>query len=252
MRAGPSFAATATIAFVVLLMLAGVLFGAHHGAAQAQEACPLPAGATAVEPPDVTAPQVESGRGLLMDFALSVRERSIEHAMQATTVEQGLYIGCLVRQDDSAWRAGSTYIVTLALDGRVLLHAEDMSLSGRQLNHLIYAEILSALGVSQSVLADLASPDPATQESAFAALRRHTVAKSPTARSTPPCPWAPGRAFPAPPATPPSIIRSNCGLRSCCSRDSISINLTWFPSPTKTSTTATRTLPPPTSWTGQP
>ena len=151
-------------------MLAGVLFGTHHSAAQAQEACPLPAGATAVEPPDVTAPEVENDPSLLMDFALSVRERSIEHAMQAMTVEQGLYIGCLVRQDGSPWRAGSTYIVTLALDGRVLLHAKDMSLSGRQLNGLIYAEILSALNVSPSVLADLASADPATQRSAFAAL----------------------------------------------------------------------------------
>ena len=195
MRAGPSLAATSTIAFAVLLMLAGVLFGAHHGAAQAQEACPLPAGATAVEPPDVTAPQVENDRSLLMDFALSVRERSIEHAMQATTVEQGLYIGCLVRQDDSAWRAGPTYIVTLALDGRVLLHAKDMSLSGRQLNFLIYAEILSALGVSQSVLADLASPDPATQESAFAALRS-TLSEEPDGAFDATVPMGPRPGFP--------------------------------------------------------
>ena len=86
-------------------VLAGVLIGTHHAAAQAQEACPLPAGATAVEPPDVTAPQVENAPNLLRDFAF--------------------YIGCLVRQDDSPWRAGSTYIVTLTLDGRVFLHAKD-------------------------------------------------------------------------------------------------------------------------------
>ena len=153
-----------------LLMLAGALSDVLPTTAQAQEACPLPAGATAVQPPEVTAQQVESAPNLLRDFALSVRERSIEHAMQATTVEQGLYIGCLVRQDDSPWRAGSTYIVTLTLDGRVFLHAKDMSLSGRQLNFLIYAEILSALGVSPAVLANLASPDPATQNAAFAAL----------------------------------------------------------------------------------
>ena len=72
--------------------------------------------------------------------------------------------------DNSSWRSGSTYIVTLTLDGRVFLHAKDMSLSGRQLNPLIYGSILSALGVSPAVLADLASPDPATQHSAFAAL----------------------------------------------------------------------------------
>ena len=170
MKIGSLRTVTFKILCVGLLMLAGALFGTHHALAQSQEACPLPAGATAVEPPDVTAPQVENDPNLLMDFALSVRERSIEHATQATTVEQGLYIGCLVRQDDSPWRAGSTYIVTLTLDGRVFLHAKDMSLSGRQLNFLIYAEILSALGVSPAVLANLASPDPATQNSAFAAL----------------------------------------------------------------------------------
>ena len=93
-------------------------------------------------PPDVTAPQVEEDPSLLMDFALSVRDRSREFAQQANTVEQGLYIGCLVRQDNSSWRSGSTYIVSLGLDGRVLLHAKDMALAGRMLNPLIYAEPL--------------------------------------------------------------------------------------------------------------
>ena len=153
-----------------LLVLAGVFSSAVPASAQAQEACPRPTGATPVEPPDVTAPQVENGTGTLMDFALSVRERSREHSQEAAAVAQGLYIGCLVRQDNSVWRAGSTYIVTLTLDGRVFLNAKDMSLSGRQLNPLIYGSILSALGVSPAVLADLASPDPATQQSAFAEL----------------------------------------------------------------------------------
>ena len=153
-----------------LLVLAGVFSASSPTSAQMQEACPLPAGATPVEPPRVPASEVESNPSLLMDFALSVRERSREHAQEAAAVVQGLYIGCLVRQDDSPWRSGSTYIVTLTLDGRVFLHAKDMSLSGRQLNPLIYGSILSALGVSPAVLADLASPDPATQQSAFAAL----------------------------------------------------------------------------------
>ena len=121
-------------------------------------------------PPDVTAPQVEDDPSLLMDFALSVRDRSREFAQQANTVEQGLYIGCLVRQDNSSWRSGSTYIVSLGLDGRVLLHAKDMALAGRMLNPLIYADILIALGVSPAVLTDLASPDPGTRERAFGAV----------------------------------------------------------------------------------
>ena len=103
-----------------------------------------------------------------MDFALAVRERSREHSQQATAVEEGLYIGCAIRQDDGIWRSGDTYIVTLTLDGRVFVHAKDMSLSGRLLNPLIYGDILSALGVSPNTLVDLI--DPAKQQSAFAAL----------------------------------------------------------------------------------
>ena len=45
-----------------------------------------------------------------------------------------------------------------------------MALSGRLLNPLIYAEILSALGVSLTDLANLASPDPAIAAQAGAAV----------------------------------------------------------------------------------
>ena len=140
-----------------LLVLAGVFSDAQY--ALAQEACPLPAGATPIDPPDVTAPQVEADPSLLMDYALSVRERSREFAREPTAVAQGLHIGCLVRQDNSPWRSGSTYIVSLGLDGRVLLHAKDMSLSGRQLDLRIYGAILHALGID---------PDPATLPAALA------------------------------------------------------------------------------------
>ena len=153
---------------VGLLVLAGILSNTHLALAQSSEACPLPAGATPPADPRVTAQQVEIGSATLMDFALAVRERSREHAQQATTVEEGLYIGCAIRRDDGIWRSGDTYIVTLTLDGRVFVHAKDMSLSGRLLNPLIYGEILSALGVSPTVLADLA--DPAKQQGAFATI----------------------------------------------------------------------------------
>ena len=159
---------TSTSVVLRLLMLACIFAEAQP--ALAQEACPLPAGATPVVPPRVTAQQVESGTGPLRDFALSVRDRSREHARQATTVEQGLYVGCLVRQEGSVWRSGSTYIVSLTPDGRVFLHAKDMALAGRQLNPLIYAEILAALGVSPADLANSASPDPDTRNSAVAAI----------------------------------------------------------------------------------
>ena len=85
-------------------------------------------------------------------------------------MQQGQYIGCIIRQEGSPWRSGSTYIITLTPDGRVFVHAKDMALSGRLLNPLIYAEILSALGVSLTDLANLASPDPGTAALALQAV----------------------------------------------------------------------------------
>ena len=155
-------AVTALILASGLLVLAGIFSDVRPAFAQAQLECPLPAGVTPPADPRVTAQQVEDGSASLMDFALAVRERSTEHSQQATTVEQGQYIGCIIRQEGSPWRSGSTYIVTLTPDGRVFVHAKDMSLSGRLLNPMIYAEILSALGVSPTDLANLASPDPGT------------------------------------------------------------------------------------------
>ena len=175
---GALVAATSLILVSGLLVLAGIFSNVRPAFAQTQIECPLPAGVTPPADPRVTAKQVEDGRATLMDFALAVRERSREHSQQATTVEQGQsttveqgqYIGCIIRQEGSPWRSGSTYIVTLTTDGRVYIHAKDMALSGRLLNPLIYAEILSALGVSPTDLANLASPDPGTAGPALQAV----------------------------------------------------------------------------------
>ena len=168
MRTGTLPTPTSMVLVVGLFVLAGVFSDARP--ALAQEACPLPAGVTPPADPSVTAQQVENGTGSLRDFALDARERSREHAQRATTVGQGPYIACLVRQEGGPWRSGSTYLVSLTLDGRVFIHAKDMALSGRQLSPAIYAEILSALGVSPTDLANLTSPDPGTRNSAVAAL----------------------------------------------------------------------------------
>ena len=116
-------------------------------------ACPLPTGGTPVEPPLVTAQQVENGTGSLMDFALRSRDRFREQAA-LTTLGQAQYLGCLIRRDESPWRSGSTYLVTLTPDGRVNVQAKDMSLSGRLLKPSIYGGILGALGIDPAVLAD--------------------------------------------------------------------------------------------------
>ena len=145
-----------------LFLLAGVLSDTRPAFAQAQLDCPLPAGLTLPAPPRVTAQQVEDGSATLMDFALAVRD---QFGQGTTTMPQRtLYAGCLLRQEGSVYRSGSTYLIQLRLDGRVFVHAKDMSLSGRQLNPLIYRAILEALGINPAVLTD-----PAMAPAAFAA-----------------------------------------------------------------------------------
>ena len=135
-----------------LLVLAGILSDVRPALAQSRIDCPRPAGVTTPPGPSVAAQQVEDGSASLMDFALAAKEAS---SREATTQEVAAYAGCLFRQEGSAWRSGSTYIVSLTPDGRVFVHAKDMSLSGGLLNPLIYGAVLQALGISP---ADLSNP----------------------------------------------------------------------------------------------
>ena len=143
-----------------LLVLAGVFSDARPAFAQTQLDCPLPAGVTPTAPPRVTAQQVENGSASLMDFALAARDQS----QGSSTAEQAAYAGCLLRQEGSPWRSGSTYLIQLTPDGRVFVHAKDMSLSGRQLTPAIYLAVLEALGIDPAALTD-----PAAAQAAFAA-----------------------------------------------------------------------------------
>ena len=138
-----------------LLVLAGVFSDARPAFAQAQLDCPLPAGLTPPAPPPVTAQQVEDGSATLMDFALAVRDQ-FGHGT-TTTPQRTLYVGCLIRQEGSVYRSGSTYLIQLRRDGRVFVHAKDMSLSGRQLRPVIYGAILQALGIDPAVRTDPAA-----------------------------------------------------------------------------------------------
>ena len=138
-----------------LFLLAGVLSDTRPAFAQAQLECPLPDGVTLPAPPPVTAQQVEDGSATLMDFALAVRD---QFGQGTTTMPQrALYAGCLLRQEGSVYRSGSTYLIQLRLDGRVFVHAKDMSLSGRQLRPVIYGAILRALGIDPAVRTDPAA-----------------------------------------------------------------------------------------------
>ena len=136
---------TTCLSLVVgLLLLAGICSGAPPALAQVD--CPLPAGVTPPEDPPVTAQQVEDDENLLMAFALAARDRSKSRGADVLTPQQLAYSGCRLRQEGGPWRAGSTYIVTLTPDGRVYLHAKEMSLSAGKLQSRIYAQILRALG----------------------------------------------------------------------------------------------------------
>ena len=149
-----------------LLVLAGVTTHPETAFAQAQDPCPLTPGVTRPPDPDVTAQDVESGRATEEEFALAVRAQFKSQGSETVSAEQLAYAGCRLRLEDGPFRSGSTYIVTLTPDGRVFLHSKDMSLSAGSLKSSIYGGILAALGVSRTVLAGLASPDPATMRSA--------------------------------------------------------------------------------------
>ena len=142
------------------LVLAGVFCDTHPAPAQTQEACPLPDGMTPPPDPPVTAQQVEDGSASLMDFALAARDQF--SGAEITSLDQAWYFGCLIRQEGSPWRSGSTYLVQLTPDGRVFVHTKDMALAGRLLKLPVSLAIIRSLGINP---ADLAGP-----ADAFAAL----------------------------------------------------------------------------------
>ena len=160
-RFQPRFIRTAAIPVVGLLVLAGLVSDARPTLAQSQGNCVLSEGVAPPKDPLVTAQQVEDGSASLADYALAVKRHFLSESL---TPEQGYYLGCLIRQEGSPWRSGSTYLIELTPDGRVFLHAKDMSLSGGLLNPLVYGAILQAVGINPADLAD-----PATAVSSFAA-----------------------------------------------------------------------------------
>ena len=107
-----------------------------------------------------------NGTGSLKDFTL---------AAKALAERDRAGFGCVIRQDQSPWRSGSTYIVRLTSEGRVGIHAKDMGLSARQLDPGIFNAILKSLGIDGSdEVAEAASRDgglfdvPGTSSKAYA------------------------------------------------------------------------------------
>ena len=143
-----------TVLLAGLLVLAGVYSEVPRARAQTQLDCPLPPGVTAPPRTAVTAQQVEDGSASLMAFALAARASVSQPSMSQA---DKTYAACLYRQEGSPWRSGSTYLVSLTPDGRVLGHAANMSLSDGLLDPVIYEAILRALGIDPEVLHDLAA-----------------------------------------------------------------------------------------------
>ena len=125
-----------------------------------EDVCPRPSGVAVnpLEKPGVTAAQVATGAGSVGDFALAARK----YFDSITSPEELGYAGCITR-NAGPWKAGSTYLASLSLSGRVILHAGNMALGGKKLNPVTYAGILAALGIPV---------DPANPDATMAALRK--------------------------------------------------------------------------------
>ena len=136
-----------TLRRMFLGALVPVLFGFFFGAspALAQNVCPRPAGVAAnpLAVPGVTAVEAAVDPGSLPAFATAAKD----YLDSLTTPEELGYAGCLMR-NEGPWKAGSTYLASVSLDGRVFFNADDMATGGRPLNPLIYGTILSALGIN--------------------------------------------------------------------------------------------------------
>ena len=146
-----------------LLILAGTCFSVAP--ASAQVACPPPpGGAASISDPTPTAQEVEGG-GNLGNFVRGARDTFKQVA--GDTRGAGLHFGCLVRQEGGPWRSGSTYLVQLAPNGRVFLHAKNMALSGRLLKPEILGQILRGLGAIPPTPANVADRLRTEQEGSF-------------------------------------------------------------------------------------
>ena len=164
---------TSMMLVVGLFVLAGVFPDARLALAQTDQLpdwaqrCGAPPAGVDIDAlsPSTTAQQAAGNPSLLDDFALAARD---QFGRTDLSLEASLYIGCLLRQEGSYWRSGSTYIVSLTVDGRVFVHAKDMALSGGKLPLSIYGAVVQALGINPADLADLAD-DPVAAIPVFTA-----------------------------------------------------------------------------------
>ena len=140
MKAGAQKINPVAFCFLVLTVVG---LNAHPALAQTNEACPPPPGVVPISDPSVTAQQVENGNATLQAF-MQEAQTAFKAAAAANRATR-LHFGCLIRQEGGPWRSGSTYLVQLAPNGRVFLHAKNMALSGNLLDPRIVTRILASL-----------------------------------------------------------------------------------------------------------
>ncbi len=130
---------------ILLATLISALFSALAAApaAFAQE-CPRGPGVPELPPPAVTAAEADADPTKLGEFALAALSATIA---PTRSIDEAYYIACLFRQRGGPFFSGSTYTISLTLDGRVWINANDMSTGGEPLNPRIYGAILHALGI---------------------------------------------------------------------------------------------------------
>ena len=133
-------------------------------------ACPAPDGLNVdtLRNPTITAQEATTPQGL-RQFIVYYRDEA-KKLEDARMERDSVYTACIARDKEGPYYSDSVYTVSLTVDGGVLVHAKDMSLSARQLNPQIYAAILAGLGVSTDNIVNLGSSDPAVAGSALGAV----------------------------------------------------------------------------------
>ncbi|MXW63201.1 MAG: T9SS type A sorting domain-containing protein [Bacteroidetes bacterium SB0662_bin_6] len=107
-------------------------------------ACPRPDGIPALNPNAATAEQVENGDATLTQFVTGL----LTYGAQIRGSRRSFgYIGCLATHE-GPWNFGSTYLVTMTSAGRLVLHGQDVLLTGGLLDSPVFGSIAAAASAS--------------------------------------------------------------------------------------------------------
>ncbi len=130
--------------FGCVLALASVFSGVGAAFAQVDEVCPRPEGIPAADPSAATAEKVENGEATLTEFVTDYLAYVL--SFSSSPLAAG-YIGCFLTRE-GPWNSGSTYIVTMTPQGTLVLHGQDLLLSGGVVDSTMLQAIAAAASSS--------------------------------------------------------------------------------------------------------